>query len=219
MTDLAVAGVNMVPGDSCDATKMRVTLIGLSIGASQVRRLGSCLIEWRDEWCRHGVAHRKKAATPIRIPTEIVIDMGFDLSRHGLIRIDVRAVLNLLHGQFDGEVAQRPIGLPQGRKRQKDFAAGKPIAGVDHKPSNDPADVFKKQIADGPEPAIAGLDGIAIDCRCIPQHSVLLPNHSRSARSSDIRGGTVSTLGLARGTETQETLPRTNFRLPVRTWH
>ena len=39
MTDLAVAGVDMVPGDSCDAAKMRVALIGLSIGASQVMRV------------------------------------------------------------------------------------------------------------------------------------------------------------------------------------
>ena len=29
MTDLTVAGVDMVPGDSRDAAKMRVTLIGL----------------------------------------------------------------------------------------------------------------------------------------------------------------------------------------------
>jgi hypothetical protein len=65
----------------------------------------------------------------------------------------------VLHGQFDGEVTQRPIGSPQVRKQQKDFAALKPIAGVDHKPSNNPADVFEKQVADGPDLAIASLDG------------------------------------------------------------
>ncbi len=87
MTDLAVAGVDMVPGYSRDAAKILVTLIRLNIGSSQSMRVRPYLVERRDEWCRHGVAHRKKAATPIWIPTEIVIDMRFDLSRHGLIRI------------------------------------------------------------------------------------------------------------------------------------
>ena len=112
MTDLTVAGVDMASGDCCNASEMRVTLIGLSIGASQVMQGRLRLVERRDEWRRHGVANREEAATPIRIATEIVIDMRFDLSRHGLIRIDVRAVLDLLHGQLDGEVAQRPIGMP-----------------------------------------------------------------------------------------------------------
>jgi hypothetical protein len=91
-----------------------------------------------------------------------------------------------VHGQFDGEVTQRPIGPPQDRKRQKDFAAWKPIAGVDHKQSNDPADFFEKQVADGPEPAIAGFDGIAIDCRCIPQHALtpVADGQRRSNRNS-----------------------------------
>jgi hypothetical protein len=39
MTYLTVGGMDMVPGDSCDATEMRITLVGLSIGAARITRL------------------------------------------------------------------------------------------------------------------------------------------------------------------------------------
>jgi len=32
MTDLAVAGMDMVPGDCCDAAEMRIVMVSLSIG-------------------------------------------------------------------------------------------------------------------------------------------------------------------------------------------
>jgi hypothetical protein len=35
----------------------------------------------------------------------MLIEIGFDLSGHRLIRVDIRAVLDALHGQFDEEVA------------------------------------------------------------------------------------------------------------------
>ena len=65
MTDLTVAGVDMAPGDSCDAAEMRVTLLGLGIGASQVMQGRLRLVERRDEWRRHGITHRRDAAAPI----------------------------------------------------------------------------------------------------------------------------------------------------------
>src|ERR1700674_157304 len=87
--------------------------------------------------------------------------MGLDLPRHRLIRLDIRAVLDLLHSQVDGEVAQGPIRSPQDRKWQKDFATREPLAGVDDQPSNGPADILKQQVANCPEQPIARLDGIA----------------------------------------------------------
>ena len=39
MTYLAVGGLDMVPGDSCDAAEMRITLVGLSIGVTRITRL------------------------------------------------------------------------------------------------------------------------------------------------------------------------------------
>src|ERR1700730_16107853 len=100
--------------------------------------------------------------------------MGLDLPRHRLIRLDIRAVLDLLHSQVDGEVAQGPIRSPHDRNWQKDFPTREPLAGVDDQPSNGPADILKQQVANCPEQPIARLDGIAIDCRCIPQHCSLL---------------------------------------------
>src|SRR3984893_996165 len=120
------------------------------------------------------LTHRREATAPIGIPTVVIVDMGLDLPRYGLIGVDIRAVLDLLHSQFDGEVAKGPIRLPQDRKWQKDSATREPIAGVDDQPSNGPADILKQQVANCPEQAIARLDGIAIDCRCIPQHCSLL---------------------------------------------
>ena len=112
MADLAIFGVNMVPGNSCEAAEIGVTLIGASMGSSQVAWSGPRLVERRDEWCCYGITHRREAAAPIRIPTEMLIEMGFGLSGHRLIRVDIWAVLDVLHCQFDGEVAQRPIGMP-----------------------------------------------------------------------------------------------------------
>src|ERR1700737_3673814 len=128
----------------------------------------------RDKGYGYGVTHWREATAPIGIPTVVIVDMGLDLPRHRLIRVDIRAVLDLLHSQFDGEVAQGPIRFPQDRKWQKDFATREPITGVDDQPSNGPTDILKQQVAYCPEQAIARLDGIAIDCRCIPQHCSLL---------------------------------------------
>src|SRR6185312_10216569 len=109
MTDPTVAGTDLVPRDSCDAAKMRVALFGLGVGTSRT----TCFpIGWCHERGRHPTFHWEIAASPIRIPTIRLVDAGLDLPRYRLIRIDIRAVLDLLHGQFDGEVAQRPIGMP-----------------------------------------------------------------------------------------------------------
>ena len=48
MTNLAVGGMDMVPGDR-DAAKMRITLVGLSIGLTWIRVSDrGC-----HDWCRH----------------------------------------------------------------------------------------------------------------------------------------------------------------------
>src|SRR6202049_1711486 len=128
----------------------------------------------RDKGYGYGVTHWREATAPIGIPTVVIVDMGLDLPRHRLIRLDIRAVLDLLHSQVDGEVAQGPIRSPQDRKWQKDFATREPLAGVNDQPSNGPADILKQQVANCPEQPIARLDGIAIDCRCVPQHCSFL---------------------------------------------
>src|ERR1700737_2207924 len=128
----------------------------------------------RDKGYGYGVTHWREATAPIGVPAVVIVDMGLDLPRHRLIRVDIRAVHDLLHSQFDGEVAQGPVRLSQDRKWQKAFATSEPLAGVDDEPSNGPADILKQQVANGPEQPIARLDGIAIDCRCVPQHGSLL---------------------------------------------
>src|SRR5579884_380767 len=163
VADLAVDGMDMVPGDGGDAAKMRIAFVGPSFArprAGQERRRGE----------RHSHRAARHVATPIGVPAVVIVDMGLQLPRHRLIRVDIRAVLDLLHRQFDRELAQGAIGLPEGRKRQKDFATGKPIAGVDDQPSDGPANILEQQVADGPEPAVARFDGVTTDCRRIPQH-------------------------------------------------
>src|ERR1700737_4675161 len=125
----------------------------------------------RDKGYGYGVTHWREATAPIGIPTVVIVDMGLDLPRHRLVRVNIRAVLDLLHSQSDGEVAQGPIRLPQDRKRQKDFATREPIAGVDDQPSNGPADILKQQVANCPDKAIPPPEGKAIDCGDIPKHS------------------------------------------------
>ena len=52
MTDLAVGGMDMVPGDGCDAAEMRIALVGLSIDAIRIARLdlGSVRAARRRVW-------------------------------------------------------------------------------------------------------------------------------------------------------------------------
>ena len=49
MTYLAVGGVDMVPRYSCDAAEMRITVVGLTIGATRITRLGLREVERRNE--------------------------------------------------------------------------------------------------------------------------------------------------------------------------
>jgi len=63
--------------------------------------------------------------------------------RYGLIGINVRTVLDLLHGQSNGELAPRLIEMAQHGHGQKNFATGKPLAGIDHQPTNQPAGVVE----------------------------------------------------------------------------
>src|SRR5207342_2525341 len=39
MTYLTVGGMDMVPSDSCDATEMRITFVGLRVGATLITRV------------------------------------------------------------------------------------------------------------------------------------------------------------------------------------
>jgi hypothetical protein len=79
----------------------------------------------------------------------MIINIALQLPGHRPIGIDIRAVLDPLHGQLDRELTPPCIGLLQDGGRQKDFPTGKPIAGVDNQPTNHPARVFEKKVADG----------------------------------------------------------------------
>ena len=77
----------------------------------------------------------------------MAVNMSLVLPRDGTIGVDIRTVLDLLDGQFDRELAQRGIRLPQSRKRQENFATGEPIASIDDQPANYPTGVFEKKVA------------------------------------------------------------------------
>src|SRR6185437_14116486 len=186
MTDFAVGSMYMTSSNNRDAAKMRIALMRPSIGTRGIPRHWCRQGQLRDKWCRHGVAYWMEAAAPIRVPAVIIVDMSFNLPRHSLVRIDIGTVLDLLHGEFDGEATQGSIGLSQSRKRQKNFATWEPVADVNDKPSNDPAVILKQQVANDPELSVASFDGIAIDCQCVPQH-VLTPAAPMQHRSAPPR--------------------------------
>lgn len=80
MTDLAIGGMDMMPGDSPDTTQMRITQLGQGTGRS---------------WSAIG---------PIRAPAVVLIDVRLVLPRHRLGRVDIRTVLDLLSAQFDSKM-------------------------------------------------------------------------------------------------------------------
>ena len=73
----------------------------------------------------------------------MIVNVGFHLPRHRPIGIDIRAVLDLLHGQFNREFVSLWIEVPQDGRGQKDFATGQPFAGFDDQPTNQPTGVVK----------------------------------------------------------------------------
>src|SRR6185312_9298753 len=93
---------------------------------------------------RHGpgttpivVAAYQKASAPIWLPAVVIVDVGVDLPRHRSLGVDIRALLDLLHGQSNREFApRRRIQVAQNGGRQKDSAAGEPISGIDDQPTN-----------------------------------------------------------------------------------
>ena len=87
----------------------------------------------------------------------------FRLPRYGSIRVDIGAILDLLPGQSNGEFAALRIEVPQCEGRQENLPTGEPIAGIDHQPANQPADVVEQEVAHGAEVTITCNNGVTID--------------------------------------------------------
>ncbi|HVT28512.1 MAG TPA: hypothetical protein VHE81_10910 [Lacipirellulaceae bacterium] len=77
------------------------------------------------------------------MPAIVIVDIGLYLARHWPLGVDARAVLDLLHRQRHREFASDWIELLQDRRRQKDFPTGKPFAGIDDQPTNQPTGIVK----------------------------------------------------------------------------
>ena len=117
VANLAVARMNIVPGDRFDAAKMRIVVT--SIGGGNVFRATTGSLQRQR---RHGAAPvtktetvttHVKARTPVWAPTIVIVDIGLYLPRHGTIGIDIRAVLDLLLGQSNRKFAALGIDVPQ----------------------------------------------------------------------------------------------------------
>ncbi len=72
----------------------------------------------------------------------MIIDMALRLPQHRRIGVDIRAVLDLLHGQLDRELTPPRIGCPK-TDGVEGIPLGKPMAGVDNQPTEYLTRVFE----------------------------------------------------------------------------
>jgi len=62
------------------------------------------------------------------------------------------------------------IGVAKSRWWQKHLSAEQEASGVDDQPAHQPGDVIEQEIDDRADGAVRGVDTIALDIGCVPQH-------------------------------------------------
>src|ERR1700683_4245983 len=114
MSDLAVAGLDEIPGDGGGAAKMGIV------------RFSARIVDFLyalHRFCRHWAAHvtgpdthgaNAGRTTPIRSPAVVIVNIALHLPRHGPIGVDIGTVVDLLPGQSYLEFTADVIDVSQG---------------------------------------------------------------------------------------------------------
>ena len=100
----------------------------------------------------------------------IAVMRGGRPMRHGKVPRRRDALLDLSHGEIDGELSTPGIRATQEQGGHEHSTLRQPVARIDHDPAQTPRHVVEQQVADRTDRAVACARGIAHHHAGFPQH-------------------------------------------------
>lgn len=155
-----VARLQEVTRDGLGAAQMRVGGFG-----RRPRRRGGCGRKgFRGQFQNGKTAQAPQAvALPVVRPAVVAVILFFILSRHRFVRVDGRAVLDLVAGQVDEEGFAGVMKFAKGVGREQHFTPRQPGTGVGDQVAHHPVLVVEIEVLHVADFAIRGSEFIAVE--------------------------------------------------------